>query len=199
MGEEDRPDGSAVVWMDGEMVLHDDAVAVLEGWRPEDAERGGLRAEFLDHLAAHDDGLDRACMPGHVTASAAVLAADGASVLLTLHGKLGRWLQTGGHCEPGDTTLAGAALREATEESGIDGLRLLPGPVTLDRHWVGCNGGAWHYDAQYVAVAPPDAEASISAESLDLRWFPVGALPDPTDDSVRRLVALSVSRLDGAR
>jgi len=181
------------------MVLHEDAVAVLKGWRPEDDERDRLRVEFLDHLAAHADGLDRACMPGHVTASAAVLDADGASVLLTLHGKLGRWLQTGGHCEPGDVTLAGAALREATEESGITGLRLLPGPVTLDRHWVGCNGGAWHYDVQYLAVAPPGAEASISEESLDLRWFPVSALPEDTDDSVRRLVARSLSRLDGAR
>jgi len=186
--------------MDGGTVgLHEDAVAVLTGWRPEDDERDRLRTEFLDHLAAHDDGLDRACMPGHVTASAAVLDAEGASVLLTLHGKLGIWLQTGGHCEPGDTTLADAALREATEESGIPGLRLLPGPATLDRHWVGCNGGAWHYDAQYVAVAPPGAEPSISDESLDLRWFPVHALPADTDDSVRRLVARSTALLSGDR
>lgn len=176
------------------MGLHDDAVAVLEGWRAEDADRDRLRAEFLGHLAAHGDGLDRACMPGHVTASAVVLDAEGTSVLLTLHAKLRMWLQTGGHCEPGDTTLAGAALREAAEESGITGLRLLPGPVTLDRHWVGCNGGAWHYDVQYAAVAPPGAEAAISGESLDLRWFPVGALPGTTDDSVRRLVALATGR-----
>ena len=42
-------------------------------------------------------------------------------MLLTLHRKVGRWLQLGGHCEPADTTLAGAALREATEESGLPG------------------------------------------------------------------------------
>lgn len=180
------------------MALHDDAVTVLERWRPEDVQRGRLRTEFLDHLAAHGDALYRECGPGHVTASAAVLDADGGRVLLTLHGKLRMWLQTGGHCEPGDTTVAGAALREASEESGIGGLRLLPGPATLDRHWVGCNGGAWHYDVQYVAVAPPGAEAAISEESLDLRWFPVRDLPDSTDDSVRRLVELATSALRDA-
>lgn len=178
--------------MDGETVLHEDAVAVLREWRPEDDVRAGLRSAYLEHLAAHPDGMYRECVPGHVTASAVVLDPGGARVLLTLHGKLRMWLQTGGHCEPGDTTLAGAALREAAEESGIAGLRLLPGPVTLDRHWVGCHGGAWHYDVQYAAVAPEDAEVAISDESLDLAWFPTDGLPESADASVRRLVSLSV-------
>ncbi len=41
--------------------------------------------------------------------------------LLTLHPRFGRWLQLGGHCEDTDADIAAAALREATEESGIDG------------------------------------------------------------------------------
>ena len=56
-------------------------------------------------------------------------------MLLTLHRKGGFWAQFGGHCEPSDTTLADAALREAREESGIEELRLVgDGPVDLDRH-----------------------------------------------------------------
>lgn len=173
------------------MSLHADAVRVLSGWRPGDEHQDALRREFLAHLAAHDDGMWRECVAGHLTASAAVLDASGERVLLTLHPKAKLWLQLGGHCERGDTSLAGAALREATEESGIEGLRLLPGPVRVDRHRVWCHGGSYHLDVQYTAVAPADAQATISAESDDLRWFALDAIPDPADDVLRRLVTAS--------
>ena len=114
------------------MTLHDDAVLVLKAYegQPE------LRQAYLDHLSAHpEDGMWKACTDGHLTASALVVDPSRGRVLLTLHKKLKMWLQMGGHCEPGDLTLADAALREATEESGIPGLTLLPGgPVRLDRH-----------------------------------------------------------------
>jgi 8-oxo-dGTP pyrophosphatase MutT (NUDIX family) len=170
------------------MALHRDAVRVLSGWRPADARQDALRGEFLAHLTAHDDGMWRGCVAGHLTASAAVLDAAGERVLLTLHPKAKLWLQLGGHCEPGDTSLAGAALREATEESGIDGLRLLPGPVRIDRHRVWCHGGSYHLDVQYAVVAPPGARERISDESDDLRWFGVDDLPTAVDDVVRDLV-----------
>ena len=77
----------------------------------------------------------------------------------------------GGHCEPEDATLADAALREAREESGIEGLTLLPGgPLRLDRHLTPC---AWHLDVQYAALAPRGAREQVSEESLDLRWYGV--------------------------
>ncbi len=135
--------------------------------------------------------MSRTALPGHLTASALVLDADHRQVLLTLHPKVGRWLQLGGHCEASDETLAGAALREATEESGVDGLVLLGPPVRLDRHSVRCmpDGVAEHLDVQYVAQAPAGSRTAISDESLDLRWFDVDALPPDTDNSVRSLVS----------
>ncbi|MER7637069.1 NUDIX hydrolase [Streptomyces sp. NPDC126522] len=173
------------------MSLYDDAVLVLKSY--EDQEE--LRQAYLDHLAAHTDGIWKSCHSGHVTASALVIDPEHGRVLLTLHKKLRMWLQMGGHCEPEDTSLKAAALREATEESGITGLTLLPGgPVRLDRHAIPapCH---FHYDVQYAVLAPPGAVQEISDESLDLRWFPYDEVASVADESVVRLLEATRARL----
>ncbi|MEU4654433.1 NUDIX hydrolase [Streptomyces sp. NPDC023723] len=171
------------------MSLYDDAVLVLKEYEDQDE----VRRLYLDHLAAHPDGMWKSCGDGHITASALVVDPARGRVLLTLHRKLRMWLQMGGHCEPEDVTLAAAALREAMEESGIAGLTLLPGgPVRLDRHHTPC---AWHLDVQYAAIAPPGAVEAISDESLDLRWFGYDEVADVADDSVVRLVAATRAAL----
>ncbi|MCX5375993.1 NUDIX hydrolase [Streptomyces sp. NBC_00091] len=178
------------------MSLYEDAVLVLKGYEGQDAQQSGLREVYLEHLDAHPDGVYKPCTAGHVTGSALVVDPVGGRVLLTLHKKLGMWLQMGGHCEPGDTTLAGAALREAVEESGIgSGLTLLEGgPVRLDRHPIPapCN---WHLDVQYAALAPAGAVAEISEESLDLRWFAYEEVAAVADTSVVRLMEATRARL----
>ncbi|MER7724024.1 NUDIX hydrolase [Streptomyces sp. NPDC096323] len=182
------------------MSLHDDAVLVLKGYATgADAAQEELRQAYLDHLARHPDGLWKACGAGHLTASALVVDPERERVLLTLHRKLRMWLQMGGHCEPGDATLAAAALREATEESGIAGLTLpAGGPVLLDRHPIPapCH---WHLDVQYAAVAPPGAAERISEESLDLRWFAYDEVAGVADASVVRLLERTRDVLDGGR
>ncbi|WP_371654591.1 MULTISPECIES: NUDIX hydrolase [unclassified Streptomyces] len=173
------------------MSLHEDAVLVLKEYE----DQPELRRTYLDHLSAHPDGMWKACTAGHLTASALVIAPERGQVLLTLHRKLNMWLQMGGHCEPEDISLTAAALREATEESGVSGLTLLPGgPVRLDRHPIPspCN---WHLDVQYAALAPAGAVEAISDESLDLRWFGYDEVAGVADDSVVRLMEAARARL----
>lgn len=160
------------------MSLRDNAFEVLRAASPTP-----VRDAFEAHLAAYDDALWRDGPPEHFTASAVVFSADGAQVLLVLHKKAKLWLQPGGHFEAGDRTVAGAALREATEESGIDGLQPVPGALFLHRHDLTAAFGRCtaHWDLRIAAVAPRDARVTVSEESEAVRWWPVDALPEPTD------------------
>jgi 8-oxo-dGTP pyrophosphatase MutT (NUDIX family) len=171
-------------------VLHADAVAVVSGWSPPGAAAANAREQTLALLAAGPATVTRAHRPGHVTASAMVVDASASQVLLCLHGRFRKWVQLGGHCEAGDGTLAAAALREATEESGIDGLVLHPAPIDLDIHPVTCDGGrSLHYDVRFAVLAPAGAVERVSAESHALGWFAPDALPTPLAHATEPLVA----------
>src|ERR1700710_671127 len=104
------------------MSLHQSVIDVLTSWQPAGPADDALRQAVLAFVLARPDACERACVPGHITASALVLDHTGQQVVLTLHPRLGRWVQLGGHCEDLDVDIAAAALREATGESGIDGL-----------------------------------------------------------------------------
>jgi 8-oxo-dGTP pyrophosphatase MutT (NUDIX family) len=176
-----------------------DAVRTLTDWSAPDEAQEQLRRRFLSHLAEHPDGTERACFPAHLTAGTIVLSSSGDEVLLNLHGKARRWFAFGGHCEDADTTLAATALREALEESGLAQLEFDPVPVSLDAHAVEfCDprGTVHHLDVRYAAVAADGVEHRASEESVDVRWWPLDALPELEDEMVR-LIGWARERLFG--
>lgn len=179
------------------MSLRDDALGTLQNWTAPGATQDALRRRFTDHLRHHPDGVYRSCVPDHLTASCLVVDAAANQVLLTLHAKAGRWFQFGGHLEYTDTTLRGAATREAREESGLATLETFRDPLQLSEHEVpfcGETGRVHHLDVRYLAVAPVGGDHAVSDESLDVAWWPADALPDPEPELVD-LVALARARL----
>ena len=94
----------------------------------------------------------------------------GRRVLLLHHRKLDRWLQPGGHAEPGEADGEEVALREAREETGIAALRLhpdAPRPLDVDVHAIPARGSEpahLHLDLRYVVIAPDERRALTVCE-----------------------------------
>ena len=133
---------------------------------------------ILAFVERHPDPFDRRIAEGHLTGSAIVVSAAGDQVLLLHHRKLGRWLQPGGHAEPGERDGEAVALREAREETGIEGLALHPSaprPLDVDVHPIPARPDEpahLHLDLRYLAVAPAGATLRRqAAEARALRWF----------------------------
>jgi hypothetical protein len=53
-----------------------------------------------------------------------------------------------------------------------------------------------HIDLQFVAHAPSAAQIAISDESVDLRWWPIDALPPGTDAALAYLVERAQTSLE---
>ena len=129
--------------------------------------RSWLRA--LRVLAWLPAPFDRDADTLHVTASAVVV--DGAGhVVLHRHRRLGRWLQPGGHVDPGETP-AEAARRETHEETGVEAAHPDTGPrlVHVDVH-EGPRAHV-HVDLRYLLLAAPGAAfAPAAGESPNVAW-----------------------------
>jgi 8-oxo-dGTP pyrophosphatase MutT (NUDIX family) len=162
-------------------------VSLLESLRahaPEDDREREDLGRILDFVARHADPFDRRIAEGHLTGSAFVLSRGAGRVLLLRHRKLGRWLQPGGHADPGETTGEAVALREAVEETGLRGLALhpqAPRPLDVDVHQIPARGhepAHLHLDLRYLFLAADDAPLVRAAEESEaLRWFAWHELP----------------------
>jgi 8-oxo-dGTP pyrophosphatase MutT (NUDIX family) len=180
------------------VTLYEDAAKTIREFRPAPQGEPDWR-ETLELLKLGPQVMWREHDGAHVTGSAIVVSADRKRFLLCLHGRFNVWVQLGGHCEEGDTSLAGVALREASEESGIAGLTVDPVPIDLDIHEVTCAGRAClHHDVIFAVYAPENAVEQVSEESHALGWFLPDDLPTPLGTDTDRVVRSAQRRLQAA-
>jgi 8-oxo-dGTP pyrophosphatase MutT (NUDIX family) len=157
--------------------------------------------EFRAQLRALPAPFDRSAGPVHVTASAVVVGARG--VLLHRHRRLHRWLQPGGHLDPGEWP-QDAAVRECEEETGLTVHHPASGPhlVHVDVH--DAADGHIHLDLRYLLLGPDLEPAPPPGESQEVAWFPweeAAALADEALAgalrSARRLIATGTVEVPG--
>jgi 8-oxo-dGTP pyrophosphatase MutT (NUDIX family) len=168
-------------------------LGLLDGFVPEHDRDREAQGMFHSFAAKYPNCCERTLSIGHFTGSAWLVSMDGERVLLTHHRKLDRWLQLGGHAD-GDGDLAGVALREAAEESGLTDLTILAEIFDLDRHAIPARGsepGHWHYDVRFVVRALGSEAFAVGEESHDLAWRSISELvaDSSVDESVRRMAA----------
>ena len=139
------------------------------------------RSIILTELDRLDRPLDEQAGPTHVTASAIVVGPRG--VVLHRHRRLHRWLQPGGHVEPGETPPE-AALRECVEETGLPVSHPTDGPTLahLDVHTAA--RGHVHLDLRYLLFAPDLPPAPGPDESQEVAWFSWEAALAIADDAL---------------
>src|SRR5262245_29402656 len=153
-------------------------LTALSRHRCEDAKEASDLDQMKRWALALEDPFARSQPEAHFTGSAVVIDPVGERVCLVRHRKLDRWLQPGGHAEPGDGgSIEQTALREAGEETGC---RVLlhpsaPRPLDLDVHAIPARPGEpahRHLDVRFLVVAhDPEQLSHDCAESRCAKWL----------------------------
>jgi 8-oxo-dGTP pyrophosphatase MutT (NUDIX family) len=124
-------------------------------------------AVIVSELDRLERPLDQHADLTHVTASAVVVGPRG--VILHRHRRLHRWLQPGGHIDPGETPEE-AAMREVGEETGLAVVNPRGGELLhVDVHRSAA--GHVHLDLRFLLQAADAEPEPAPGESREVAWF----------------------------
>jgi 8-oxo-dGTP pyrophosphatase MutT (NUDIX family) len=148
--------------------------------------------DLIEFLNNNESVFDRRNFNGHITASAFIADSEKKEILLLKHKLYDRYLQAGGHVEKGDRSILKAALREASEETGIAKEKLInlkhalfnEIPLDIDSHFIPANKKKdepehVHHDFRYLFFYNGDKNITIPhGEAKDAKWVPLGDLAE---------------------
>lgn len=160
---------------------------------PVGARETEARERILTALGELADPLDVDAGPTHVTGSAIVVGRRG--TVLHMHKRLHRWLQPGGHLDPGESP-AEAAWREAQEETGLPLHHPQGGPLLIHVDVHPAASGHTHLDLRYLLVAPDVDPSPPSGESPLARWYPWDEAMAVADDALRGALEAARERVE---
>lgn len=183
--------------------MADPLAEALARYRPHTAAESADLGRVRSLLASHDPW-DRSTVL-HVTVSALIVHPPTRRVLLRWHKRQRDWLQVGGHADPGEVDPLAVALREGTEETGLDDLVPWPDasivhvaivPVPAANH----ESAHEHADLRFVlATDTPDAARPENAEA-PVRWLSMlDANAATTEANLRETLARVAVLFDGGR
>ena len=154
-------------------------------YRPQSPQEERDKELMLEWLCREPDTiLTRQNPTAHFTASSMILSPGGGKALMAYHRIYQAWAWTGGHADGQDDPLA-VALREAEEETGAKGLRLLgSGAASLEilPVWGHIKRGAYvaahlHLNVSYLFMLEESAPLRENPEeNSGVRWIPVSRL-----------------------
>lgn len=162
---------------------------LILGREPADAKEDADRRAMLAFLDGLPEPFSREQEGGHFTASALVVDTPRERTALVHHRKLDLWVQPGGHLDPGDASIADAALREVLEETGLTGTLAHREAQHLDIHEIPDRPDMpahLHLDIRFLVVA--DGELALSEESHAVRWCTFDEAAGLGDASLQRLL-----------
>ena len=138
-------------------------------------EEAGYMASARAFVEANTDVFNREHLPAHVTGSAWVVSPDFTQVLILHHVKQDQWFQPGGHAD-GDNDVLRVALRETSEETGLDPdqVKLLSEEVfDVDIHTIPTSThDVWHehIDLRFLVQIDNRLPVPGSDESHEVLW-----------------------------
>lgn len=153
-------------------------LTLLTNYRTHIITEAGYVEQAKRFISLHEDCFHSELLPGHVTGSAWVVNQTRDKALMLHHKKQNQWFQPGGHADR-DADIRRVALRETSEESGLDPehIHLVSEQIfDVDIHTIPASQYGPrhdHYDIRFLLEVDDRVEIPGNDESHDIVWVPL--------------------------